>query len=350
MNDFRVGLVGAGGISQVHAAGWAALGVPVTVYSHLGADELAAQYGFAVAPDLDALLAASDVVDIVTSSSSHSGLALAAIAAGKHVICEKPLSVTAADARALVDAAAAAGVRLLPAHVVRFFPEYAELKRQVDGGRIGEPAVLRFVRGGQAPRPGSWFFDENAGGGIVLDQMIHDLDQARWLAGEVGQVYAVQSPPSVDGTVPDIVTAHVTLTHLGGAISHLQGTWGPVGAVFRTSADVAGTRGTLAIDSHADAATTLDLPYGTAGDGYLPPATHAVSPYTTQLAAFLRAIETGEQTRVSAEDGVRAVALAEAAAESIRTGRAVDIDPASGGFRTAEPVASSASTIEELSA
>lgn len=330
MKTLRVGLIGAGGISQVHATGWAALDVPVTVYSHEGAEALAAEYGFAVAPDLDALLAASDIVDIVTSSSSHKELALAAIAAGKHVICEKPLSVTAAEARELADAAEAAGVRLFPAHVVRFFPEYAEVKRQVDGGRIGEPAVLRFVRGGQAPRAGSWFFDENAGGGIILDQMIHDLDQARWLAGEVTQVYAVQSPASVDGIVPGIVTAHVTLTHAGGAISHVQGTWGPEGTVFRTSADVAGTGGTLAIDSRTNTASTLDFPAGASGDGYLPPATTAVSPYTRQLAAFLRAIADDTDAVVSAEDGIRAVAIAEAAAESLRTGRAVDLDPATG--------------------
>lgn len=330
MTTLRVGLIGAGGISQVHATGWAALGAPVTVYSHDGAEALAAEYGFSIAGDLQALLAASDIVDIVTSSGSHKELALAAIAAGKHVICEKPLAVSSADARELADAAEAAGVRLFPAHVVRFFPEYAEVKRQVDGGRVGEPAVLRFVRSGQAPRAGSWFFDEDAGGGIVLDQMIHDLDQARWLAGEVTQVYAVQSPPSVDGIVPGIVTAHVTLTHAGGAISHVQGTWGPNGAVFRTSADVAGTRGTLAIDSSTDAASVLDFPAGEAGAGYLPPETTAVSPYTRQLAAFHRAIAEGTDTVVAAEDGIRAVAIAEAAAESIRTGRAIEIDATTG--------------------
>ncbi|GAB3576554.1 Gfo/Idh/MocA family oxidoreductase [Leifsonia lichenia] len=335
MKTLRVGLIGAGGISQVHATGWAALGVPVTVYSHEGAEALAAEYGFAIATDLDGLLAASDIVDIVTSSSSHKELALAAIAAGRHVICEKPLSVTSAEARELADAADAAGVRLFPAHVVRFFPEYAEVKRQVDAGRIGDPAVLRFVRGGQAPRAGSWFFDENAGGGIVLDQMIHDLDQARWLAGDVTQVYAVQSPASVDGIVPGVVTAHVTLTHAGGAISHVQGTWGPEGTVFRTSADIAGTRGTLAIDSRTDAASVLDFPAGASGDGYLPPATHAVSPYTTQLAAFLRAIADGTDTVVTAEDGIRAVAIAEAAAESLRTGRAIEVDQETGLARIA---------------
>jgi myo-inositol 2-dehydrogenase/D-chiro-inositol 1-dehydrogenase len=326
MNTLRVGLIGAGGISRVHAAGWRDLGAHVSVFSHDGAAALAEAYGFAVADDLDALLAAVDVVDIVTSSRSHRDLALAAIAAGKHVVCEKPLAATSEAAREIAEAAEAAGVQVFPAHVVRFFPEYARIKEQVDAGRIGAPAVLRFARGGEAPRPGSWFFDESAGGGIVLDQMIHDLDQALWLAGDVSQVYAVQSPPSVDGIVPAQVTAHVVLTHTSGALSHIQGTWGAKGMTFRTSADIAGTAGVLAIDSALDTAVTVELPASGETDGYLPPAAHAESPYTRQLREFARAFAGGPKPRVTAADGIRAVALAEAAAESIRSGRAIDVD------------------------
>ncbi|MFF1633921.1 Gfo/Idh/MocA family protein [Leifsonia sp. NPDC058248] len=331
MNNLRVGLIGAGGISHVHAAGWKQLGARVTVFSHEGAAALAERYGFAVAGSVDELLAAVDVVDIVTPSSAHHELALAAIAAGRDVICEKPLAVSSEAARELEAAAEEAGVRLFPAHVVRFFPEYANLKRQVDAGRIGTPAVLRFVRGGEAPRAGSWFFDETGGGGIVLDQMIHDLDQALWLAGDVEQVYAVQSPPTVDGVVPGIVTAHVVLTHTSGAISHVQGTWGARGTTFRTKAHIAGTSGVLTIDSGIDLPTTLDIPRvseaeGPETGGYLPPPVHAESPYTTQLRELAEAIAGGREARVSAADGIRAVALAEAAAESIRTGLAVDVD------------------------
>lgn len=320
MNTLRVGLIGAGGISRVHADGWRALGAQVTVHSREGAEALAAEHGFAIAADLDALLAACELVDIVTPTASHGPLALAAIAAGRHVICEKPLAGTAAEAQAVVDAARDAGVRLFPAHVVRYFPAYAELRRQVRGGRIGEPAVLRFVRGGEAPRAGTWFHDESAGGGIVLDQMIHDIDQALWLAGDVTRVYAVRSAPSRDAGAPEAVTAHVVLSHAGGAISHVQGTWGPRGMAFRTSADVAGPLGTLAIDSLADAPSRIDLPSAQETDGHLPPPAHAESPYTAQLRAYVRAIAEGGEARLTAEDGVRAVAVADAAAESLRTG------------------------------
>ncbi|WP_431280416.1 Gfo/Idh/MocA family protein [Leifsonia poae] len=190
--------------------------------------------------------------------------------------------------------------------------------------RHSRRAALRPRR--RSPRAGSWFFDETAGGGIVLDQMIHDLDQALWLAGDVSQVYAVQGPPSIDGIVPAQVTAHVVLTHTSGALSRIQGTWGAKGMAFRTSADIAGTDGVLAIDSAIDTAVVVDLPASGDADGYLPPAAHAESPYTTQLREFAEAFAGGSLPRVTAADGIRAVALAEAAAESIRTGLAIDVD------------------------
>src|SRR5699024_9617786 len=115
----------------------------------------------------------------------HADYALEAIAHGVPTICEKPLGTTSADARRVAEAARRENVPVFPAHVVRFFPEYVALKRAVDAGRVGTPAVVRLSRAGQAPTAGTWFFDERVGGGIVLDQMIHDLDQARWLAGPV---------------------------------------------------------------------------------------------------------------------------------------------------------------------
>lgn len=325
VTTLRVGLIGAGGISRVHADGWRALGAAVTVYSHEGADALAAEYDFAVASDLDALFAAVDLVDIVTPTTSHAPLALTAIRAGRHVICEKPLAGTVDDAREVIDAAREAGVRLFPAHVVRYFPDYAALRGQVEAGRIGEPAILRFVRGGEAPRTGTWFHDENRGGGIVRDQMIHDLDQALWMAGDIVRVYATQSAPAGDAEAPDAVTAHVVLTHANGALSHVQGTWGARGLPFRTSADIAGSAGTLALDSEPTA-SRVDIPSAHAGDGYLPLPTATESPYTAQLRDYVSAIAEDREARVTAEDGLRAVAVAEAAMESLRTGRPVEVD------------------------
>ena len=319
----KVGIVGAGGISHSHAPHWITVGAEVGVYSEIGAQSLADEFGLTVHPTLESLLAAVDVIDICTPTTSHASVAVTAIEAGKHVLSEKPVGRTTAQAKAIMDAADKAGVQAYPAHVVRFFPEHYALKNAVDRGDIGEPAILRFSRGGEGATS-DWFFDDALSGGIILDQMIHDLDQARWIAGEVTRVYATQNPLTVDGVIPRNVTAHVTLTHASGAISFVQGVWGPKGMQFRTSFDVAGSTGVLHFDSTERGTVDENLTASSAETSYLPPTTAEESPYLTQIREFAAAFEGGPKPRVTIEDGVLAVALAEAARESIATGQPVE--------------------------
>jgi len=304
------------------------LGAAVSVFSLAGADDLAAQHGLKVATSLEDLFRVSDVIDICTPTTTHAQIALAAIAAGKNVLCEKPLGRTLDEARSVAVAARAAGLQVYPAHVVRFFPEYVAAHAAVQAAVIGAPAVLRFSRGG-AGATSDWFFDDALSGGIVLDQMIHDLDQARWIAGEVTQVFAVQNPPTVDGAIPRSVVAHVTLTHASGAISHIQGVWGPPGMDFRTSFAIAGAAGDLRFDSAAPGTVVANLGSPDAASSYLPAPSAEESPYLSQIREFAAAFLGGPAPRVSLADGVLAVALAEAARESIATGAAVAFDAAS---------------------
>ncbi len=112
--------------------------------------------------------------------------------AGKHILCEKPLGRTLAQAQEMTAACEAAGVKLMVAHVVRFFPDYAQARRRVMAGEIGRPAVIRLSRESFQPKKAAdnWFVDDAKSGGMVLDLMIHDLDYARWVAGPVTQVFA----------------------------------------------------------------------------------------------------------------------------------------------------------------
>lgn len=325
MPKLRVGMIGAGGVSPSHAPHWRALGADVSVYALTGGEELAGRYGLKKVGSLDQLLLTADVVDICTPTVTHRELALAAIGAGKSVLCEKPLGRTVEDAKVIAAAARAAHVQVYPAHVVRFFPEYAAMHEAVEQGKIGALAVLRFSRGGEGATS-DWFYDEAQSGGIILDQMIHDLDQARWTAGDVVQVFAVQNPPTVHGNVPRNVVVHVTLTHLSGAISHIQGIWGPRGMDFRTSFDVAGDAGVLRFDSSASGTVAENLCTPESGSSYLPPDSAEESPYLTQLRELAQAFQGGPTPRVSLDDGIIAVALAEAAQASIATGSAVEFD------------------------
>ncbi|BDZ51993.1 dehydrogenase [Frondihabitans sucicola] len=318
-----IGLIGAGGIAHAHLPGLLRIGARVVVYSPVGADDLVAQHGGEVADTLDDLLAVADFVDVATPTHTHHDIVKRAVARGKNVISEKPLARTDADARDLVESAAARGVQLYPAHVVRYFPEYVRLKEAVDAGLLGELAVLRFSRSGSFPTRTRWFGDRSLSGGIIMDQMIHDLDIARWVAGEVVRVSAV-SIRRDEGAHP-VEAAHVLLTHASGAISHVAGTWGPPHLRFATEYSVTGTRGTLAHSSLAEQNYTADLESPEAADGLLPPIDPAESPYYLELRDFASAFAGGPAPRVSAHDGLVAVALANAALTSLDTGQPVDL-------------------------
>ncbi|MGY0020137.1 Gfo/Idh/MocA family protein [Streptomyces sp. cg35] len=332
MARLDVGLIGAGGIARAHLPAWTELGARVTILSTDGnAEKLAAAYaefGVTAVHTLAELLDRSTVVDVCTPTFTHRQLVLDAIAAGRHVVCEKPLAPTVDEARELAEAAEAAGVLLFPAHVVRYFPAYAALARSVAAGGVGAPAVLRFTRSGSYPVWAPWFSDPALSGGILVDQMIHDFDFARLLAGEVVRVHAQvrgrQEPGAVAG---DVATGTAVLTHASGAVSHVLGVWGLPDLPFRTTFRVAGPGGVLEHDSTARTGFRV-LAQGSRprGEG-IPGSPLTESPYLTELREFSAAFAGGPAPRVSAHDGVEAVRIATAAAESARTGEPVEPKP-----------------------
>nr|WP_063731554.1 Gfo/Idh/MocA family oxidoreductase [Streptomyces sp. RTd22] len=334
MAELDIALIGAGGIARTHLPAWAALGARVRVYApdpHTAT--LAQEFGATTADSLHDAISGADAVDICTPTDTHHDIALTAIAAGAHVLCEKPLALGAADAEEMADAADAAGVRLYPGHVVRYFPAYARLRAAVAGGELGRVAVARFTRTGRYPTWSRWFADPVRSGGILIDQMIHDLDIARWLFGEVIRVHAYQrghfTAPAPAGAV---ATGGAVLTHEGGVISQVVGVWAPPATRFRTTFHVAGTGGTVRYDSLA--APGLRVTGTVAEEDGIPAGDFGESPYLTQIREFAEAFAGGPAPRVSARDGVAAVRIAEAAAHSARTGRAVELTATKEGTPT----------------
>ncbi|PGH46724.1 dehydrogenase [Streptomyces sp. Ru87] len=331
MPDMDIGLIGAGGIARAHLPAWVELGARVTVFStDDNAGKLAERYGahgVVAARSLDELLARSTAVDICTPTHTHREIALTAIRAGKHVVCEKPLALSVEHAREMAEAAEAAGVVLFPAHVVRWFPEYAALAEAVRDGAVGEPAVLRFTRTGAYPVWAPWFADAALSGGILLDQMVHDFDFAQLLAGPVVRVHAQArghlEAPAVEGCV---AASTAVLTHASGAVSHVHGVWGLPDSAFRTTFRVAGRDGVLHHDSAQTKAFRV-VAQGERARGEGIPATDlAESPFVAELRDFAAAVTGGGTPRVTARDGLEAVRIAVAAAESARTGRAVELE------------------------
>lgn len=323
MNPSRVGLIGAGGIARSHLPAWLSMGAAVTIYSTEGAESLAAECGGGtVVTDLDALLEASDIVDIVTPTPTHRELAELALRAGKDLVCEKPLGRSLEEAQFIVGLAGELGRQVYPGHVVRFFPEYAAMRRAVADGVIGTPAVARFTRTGSFPAWADWFADDVQSGGVVLDLMIHDLDIARWVLGEVAEVYATASRDRADSGA-EVSVAQATLTHVSGAISYVRAVWGAPGTTFWTSFNVAGSDGVLRFDTREEKSFRLDGGASTAAGAMLPDLGFVESPYLTELREFAQAFDGGPAPRVTGRDGVIAVQLALATLESIESGRSV---------------------------
>lgn len=318
----RVGLVGAGFISACHLPHLLRLGADVLVYAEHGADALVGRYGGTAARSLDELLDRTEIVDVATPTHTHYPITRQALERGLHVISEKPLARTDAQAADLLDLATANQCRLYPAHVVRYFPAYVRLRQAARAGMLGDLAVLRFHRSGAFPARSAWFADPALSGGVILDQMIHDLDIARWLAGEVTAVCAVRNRRD-DGPHP-VEAAHVLLTHASGAITQVSGVWGPVQLRFTTGYHVAGTSGVLEHDSAAEQSYAADLPRTLTG-GLIPDTDPAEDPYFLVLQDLMAAIKTGAPARTTAADGAAAVRIANAAIRSAETGQPVQL-------------------------
>jgi myo-inositol 2-dehydrogenase/D-chiro-inositol 1-dehydrogenase len=294
--NVRIGLVGAGAIAHAHAQSCRDLGLPFGVYSRGHAAEFAQRWSIEEYDTYEALLDATSIVLVASPTPTHEDLVLAAFAHGRDVICEKPLTLETAASLRLADAALRAGRRFLPAHVVRYFPAYAAIHDQVAAGAVGRVTHLHLSRRGASPWQ-SWFHDESSGG-LVTDLLIHDYDQAMWLAGEVSEVRASRWYDD-DGE-----HARIELTHGGGVLSEIEGTWGPQGTSFSSSIRVDGEAGTLDHDSTS-------------------PTDTYESPYTSQLRDLVSALTDGTTPRLTIDDGIRAVQVAEAVRTSLSTGEAV---------------------------
>lgn len=319
----RIGLVGAGGIASAHLPGLLAAAGELRVFSEAYGPVFGEDAGVRRADSLDDLIDWAEIIDVATPSDTHYRIAAQALTAGRHVICEKPLALRVEDAAELVALAERRGVRLFPAHVVRYFPAYWQAKRAVDSGSLGELAVMRFVRSGSFPGQ-SWFADTRRSGGVVGDLMIHDLDIARWLAGDVVRVSAVRR--RIDEGERPVEAAHVLLVHASGTISHVSGLWGAPDLRFTTEFSVTGTLGSVTHASGAEENYVIDPSSLAAGSNFLPAHDEDdADPYTMEIAAFVDACRGGPAPRVTARDGLEAVRIADAALTSIETGQPVEL-------------------------
>ncbi|MBD0842165.1 Gfo/Idh/MocA family protein [Streptomyces sp. TRM68416] len=335
MKGLDVAVIGAGFIARTHIPAWIALGARIRIFSTDDqAAPLAEEFGLTEASCLEEALDGASVADICTPTTTHRGIALAAFAAGVDVLCEKPLALTPADALEMAEAAHKAGRLLYPGHVVRFFPAYARLRSTIESGALGRPAVARFTRTGRYPTWSPWFADSALSGGIVTDQMLHDMDIARWLFGEVVSIHATQRGHfTTHASDHPVATGSATLTHDSGVISQVLGVWGPPATPFRYTFHVAGSNGTVTHDSLAHPSLRVTGAAGAEADA-VPTGDFGEDPFTAQIREFATAFQGGPAPRVNARDGVAAVKIAAAARRSAATGLSVAVQDAAPGTPT----------------
>jgi predicted dehydrogenase len=283
----------------------------------------AEEHGTAFEANLDRLLAACDAVVICSENVRHRELAVKAAGAGRHVLCEKPLATTTADARAMVEACEKADVLLGTAFPVRQSGAVISLRDAVRDGMLGRVLMIRGTNRGTMP--GGWFVDPAlSGGGAVTDHTVHVVDAIRFVTGEeITSVYAQADTHFYpDLSVEDCGLLLMELS--GGGIVSLDPSWSRPNQAFPTWGDVtmevSGTEGVANVD-YAAQHTNLysnsqvraaQLGWGEDNDLLL-------------VMDFVQAIREGRAPMASGEDGLRAVEIVEAAYASIASGEAVPV-------------------------
>ncbi len=322
----KVGVIGTGGMGNVHARHYANIPDVQVLAWDRDSDKLGAfckHHEAEMAGSFEELVEKSDLIDICLPTPLHLECVLAALKAKRPTLVEKPMARRLPECRQMIEAAKSAGVPLGVGHVVRFFPEHRLAHDLIQQGRIGTPAAARLRRGGRAPVGSDrWFQDPEQSGGVILDLGIHELDWLRWTFGECHQVFA--RTVRLGKTVPDTQFegdyALITLSFESGLVAHVEATWMDPGG-FRATIEVAGDAGLIEYDSRANLAVRTSTDLASSAGSFMHP---QGDPYYLQLSAFIEAVRTGGPMPVSGEEGMAAVALAEAAIVSASEGRPVD--------------------------
>ena len=324
----KVGLLGAGRIGQVHAAVIAAhegstLAAISDVYAP-AAEELAAKYHAQVRSS-DEIIADDSInaVLIATSTDTHSDLIEAATQAGKAVMCEKPVDLSLERARACLKAVSATGRPVMIGFNRRFDPSFAAIRNSLAAGQIGKAELLSVTSFDPAPPPVEYI---KVSGGMFRDMMIHDFDMTNFIMGETPVSISASGACLVDpeiGRAGDIDTAVVTLSYADGKLAVIKNSRRAAYG-YDQRLELLGADGLLQAQNMLENTVVKSTGQGVISakptyffiERYMPA-------YKAEWAAFVAAVQEGNDMPVSLQDGVQALAMAEAAQRSFDSSRPV---------------------------
>jgi myo-inositol 2-dehydrogenase/D-chiro-inositol 1-dehydrogenase len=320
MDRIKIGIIGAGYIGGVHASVLARDERVIVSAIHdverTRAETLARSNGATVSDDVQQLTRSVDAIYITTPNTKHTELALAAIDAGKHVFCEKPMATTVADAKAILDRASRSTSVFQVGHNRRFAPVYQTLKRMISESKP-HSAHVKMNRGELINPP--WIANPEITGGFLYETTIHMFDMLRFLFGEVSQMDAVGSSHAYPE--PD-------------DFSVLVGFRSGMHATLASSADASWLFPFERVEVFCDhqTVTTREMETIVVSDGldgkHTTMSMQQLSKeekwgYTQEDRAFVNAIVDGRPPAVTALDGFRAVELVEACYRAVRTSERV---------------------------
>jgi predicted dehydrogenase len=327
----QVAVLGAGFMGSTHAKAYAAMpdvGVAV-IYAPSSdrGDPLAREIGSRWTDDLQAVISDPGIegVDICLPTPQHREVAEAALAAGKHVLLEKPIALSLEDARALVQANEATDRVFMIAHVLRFWSEYVEIARRVATGELGKPRTGFASRRQPFPAWSALFSRSDLTGGAVIDMMIHDYDALNWIFGAPLGVTARGMRNSRSGGFDQI---QVLIDYGDGASALVDGgMMMPESYPFSSRLEVLCEEGAMEYTFRAGGRSVdmgggvneLTL-YPNEGDPLRLSPTQ-VDPYAAECTYFVDAISRGNiADRATPADALQALAVALAARESLEGG------------------------------
>ncbi|HXY04467.1 MAG TPA: Gfo/Idh/MocA family oxidoreductase [Terriglobales bacterium] len=277
---------------------------------------------------LDDMLACKDIqaVLLATPDKFHAQGIRSAAAAGKDILCEKPLALNLADAHTALDAVAKAGVRLQIGFMRHYDPAYVAAMKRIEAGEIGEPVVFKSV-GRDKDVPPLTAYQSGVNGMLFYNNTIHDFDLARWMVRD--EVIEVQAYTTVAiraevAKYNDVVASVVNLKYVGGPIGNIESYVQAIYA-YDVRTEVLGSKGAVFIGSVAQTPTAFLSTNGRTqplADHFL---TRFEDAYLSEARDFVQNMLNDRPPCITGEHGLKALAIAVAAENSHLQGRPCEV-------------------------
>ncbi len=330
----KVGVIGTGVIAHTHIEGYRIAGAEVVAICDNNPTILARRQtewgvptGYADYRDLVADPQV-EAVSICTPNAAHHPMTLAAARAGKHVLCEKPVSLNLDHAQEMIEVCAAEGVVYQVGHHLRSWVAATKAQAMITRGDIGAVTYARFRQAhdwaGSPTVRGVFGSKAQSGGGTLLDNGCHLFDLARYLCGDVNDVYARIATRKYDVEVED--TAMSSLGFASGALGHVEVAWTATG--WHEGFWIDGTDGSIEVDNHVGADVLIHRFRGGFTNDWSITDTaryelQGLEAHAQHAVNFLAAIAGTRDVVCTGRDGLEAVRLVLASYESAAAGQPV---------------------------